>query len=183
LFRQPVWGLEDVLRGRATRDGAFRGDSALVVVLVGVQDPGNAGTILRSAEAFDATGAITTRGTTDPWSPKALRASAGSALRLPLLRGMRIPVLLAQLKLQQVKIVAASSRGGTDADADADLGVALQEPAAIFIGNEGAGLPVEIEQAADARISIPMAEAVESLNAGVAASLLLYEAARRRKGN
>ncbi|MGH9689799.1 MAG: TrmH family RNA methyltransferase [Candidatus Acidiferrales bacterium] len=181
LFRQPVWGLEDVLRGRATRDGAFRRDSALVVVLVGVQDPGNAGTILRSAEAFDATGAITTRGTTDPWLPKALRASAGSALRLPLLRGMGIPVLLAQLKLQQVKIVAANSRGGTDADAE--MSEVLREPAAIFIGNEGAGLPGEIEQAADVRISIPMAEAVESLNAGVAASLLLYEAARRRKGN
>ena len=75
-----------------------RRSSPLVVVLAAVQDPGNVGTILRSAEAFGATGAMATRGTADPWSPKALRASAGSALRLPLLRGMAIPVLLAQLR-------------------------------------------------------------------------------------
>ena len=72
--------------------------SPLVIVLAGVQDPGNVGTILRSAEAFGATGAVATRGTADPWSPKALRASAGSALRLPVLRGIAVPVLLAQLQ-------------------------------------------------------------------------------------
>jgi RNA methyltransferase, TrmH family len=179
LFRQPVWGMEEVLRGRATSDGAFRSGAALVVVLAGVQDPGNVGTILRSAEAFGATGAVATRGTADPWSPKALRASAGSALRLPLLRGMAIPVLLAQLKMQHVAIVATCLRGGAT-EASGELRKALRQPAAIFIGNEGAGLPGEVEHAADARMSIPMAEAVESLNAGVAASLLLYEAARQR---
>ena len=85
LFRQRAWGFDDVLRG----PGAMRGSSPLVVVLAAVQDPGNVGTILRSAEAFGATGAVATRGTADPWSPKALRASAGSALRLPVLRGWR----------------------------------------------------------------------------------------------
>ncbi len=171
LFRQREWGFDDILRGPGER----RESSPLVIVLAAVQDPGNVGTILRSAEAFGATGAVATRGTADPWSPKALRASAGSALRLPVLRGMAIPVLLAQLKVAKVRIYAASSAPVRDS-AKADL----REPAAIFVGNESSGVPAEIERAADAIISIPMAAAVESLNAGVAASLVLYEAARQR---
>src|SRR5271154_5056504 len=107
LFRQPSWDFENILG----QEGP-----ALVLVMAGVQDVGNVGTILRSAEAFGATGAVATRGTADPWSPKAVRASAGSALRLPLVRGMSIPVLLAQLKMEQVKIVAASVRAGSGMD-------------------------------------------------------------------
>ncbi len=171
LFRQREWGFDDILRG----SGEMGGSSPLVVVLAAVQDPGNVGTILRSAEAFGATGAVATRGTADPWSPKALRASAGSALRLPLLRGMAIPVLLAQLKMAKMKIYAASSASQNNG-AKADL----REAAAIFVGNESSGVPAEVERAADAVISIPMAAAVESLNAGVASSLVLYEAARQR---
>jgi TrmH family RNA methyltransferase len=181
LFEQPAWEFDDVVRGAAGVDGAFRGDAVLVVVMAAVQDPGNVGTIVRSAEAFGGTGVVTTRGSADPWSPKALRASAGSGLRFPVLRRMAIPVLLAQLRVAGVKIVAASSHAavsGAGADAAADL----REAVAIFIGNEGAGLPTEIEHAADARISIPMSAGVESLNAGVAASVVLYEAARQRKG-
>jgi TrmH family RNA methyltransferase len=183
LFRQPAWEFDDVVRGAAGVDGAFRGDAALVVVMAALQDPGNVGTMVRSAEAFGATGVVTTRGSADPWSPKALRASAGSGLRVPILRGMAIPVLLAQLRVAGVKIVAASSHaavagaGGAD-----DAGAHLREAVAIFIGNEGAGLPREVKHAADAWISIPMTAGVESLNAGVAASLVLYEAARQRKG-
>jgi RNA methyltransferase, TrmH family len=174
LFRQREWGLDDVLRG----PGVMRENPPLVIVLAAVQDPGNVGTILRSAEAFGATGAVATRGTADPWSPKALRASAGSALRLPVLRGMAIPVLLAQLRIAGVKIYAASSdANGHERETVADL----REPSAIFVGNEGAGLPPEIMRAADAMISIPTSGAVESLNAGVAASIVLYEAARQRK--
>ncbi len=109
LFRQPEWQFDDVVRGAVAADGALRGDAALVVVMAAVQDPGNIGTIIRSAEAFGATGAVATRGSADPWSPKALRASAGSGLRFPVLRGMAIPVLLAQLRVAGVKIVAASS--------------------------------------------------------------------------
>ncbi len=171
LFKQRAWEFDDILRGA----GELRGSSPLVMVLAAVQDPGNVGTILRSAEAFGATGAVATRGTADPWSPKALRASAGSALRLPLLRGLAIPVLLAQLKIKQVKIYAASS-AHTDRAVVADL----REAAAIFVGNESSGVPAEVERAADGIITIPMAETVESLNAGVAASLVLYEAARQR---
>ena len=172
LFRPPEWQFEDLLRG----PGEMAGSSPLVIVLAAVQDPGNVGTILRSAEAFGATGAVAARGTADPWSPKALRASAGSALRLPVLRGMAIPVLLAQLKMARLKIYAASSARGirwTQPD--------LRDSAAIFIGNESNGVPAEVERAADAVISIPMSESVESLNAGVAASLILYEASRQRR--
>jgi TrmH family RNA methyltransferase len=171
LFKQRAWSFDDVVRGA----GELRGAPPLVIVLAAVQDPGNVGTILRSAEAFGATGAVATRGTADPWSPKALRASAGSALRLPVLRGLAIPVLLAQLKMAKVRIYAASS-ARVDGRAAADL----RDGAAIFVGNESSGVPVEVERAADAVISIPMAGTVESLNAGVAASLVLYEAARQR---
>ena len=188
LFRAPAWEFEDVLRGPANLDGAFTGDSALAIVMAGVQDPGNVGTIVRSAEAFGATGAVAARGTADPWSPKALRASAGSALRLPLVRGVAIPVLLAQLKMARVKILAASGRAGVASRA-ADAGAGahsrsnpdLRQPSAIFIGSEGAGLPHEVLHAADGTISIPMRPSVESLNAGIAASIVLFEAARQRR--
>jgi TrmH family RNA methyltransferase len=178
LVKQPSWSFDDILRGAPARDGSYNAVETLVAVLAGLQDPGNAGTIIRSAEAFGATGVVTTRGTADPWSPKALRSSAGSALRLPVLRGMAIPVLLAQLRVAQVKIIAATSKRL----------VSNKKPSwdfegriAIFVGNEGSGLPPEVERAADARISIPVSETVESLNAGVAASLVLYEASRQRR--
>ena len=177
LLRPPEWDFQDVLRGKASADGAYLGEAPLVVVIAGVQDPGNVGTILRSAEAFGASGVIAARGTADPWSPKAMRASAGSALRVPLLRGTAIPVVLAQLKMAGVKIFAASAKPGTPES----LSTSLQGPAAVFIGNEGAGLPPEVLKAADATISIPISGDVESLNAGVAASVILFEVARQRR--
>jgi RNA methyltransferase, TrmH family len=177
LFRQRAWGFEDVLRG----PGPLCEVATLVVVLAGVQDPGNVGTIVRSAEAFGATGVVTARGTADPWSPKALRASAGSALRLPILRGIAVPVLLAQFRMARVKIFATGGASHNAASNLNEFGADLREPAAIFVGSEGAGLPPEVLHAADATISIPMSETVESLNAGVAASVVLFEAARQRK--
>ena len=185
LFRAPEWGFEDILRGAPDENGARSGASPLVVVMVGVQDPGNVGTIIRSAEAFGATGVIAARGTADPWSPKALRASAVSALRLPLLRGIAIPVLLAQLKMAQVKIIATSGRGPDSAQGGSRESPSypdLREPSAIFVGNEGAGLAREVLHSADGTISIPMHPSVDSLNAGVAASIALFEAARQRSG-
>jgi len=186
LFLAREWSFEEVLRGRADCDGAYRSDAPLVIVMAGVQDPGNVGTIVRSAEAFGASGVVATRGTADPWSPKALRASAGSALRLPLLRGIAGPVLLAQMRMAGVKILAAGAKP-TDAVSakvtDEDFSMAdMRGPCAIFIGNEGAGVPSEVGHAADGWISIAMSEDVESLNAGVAASVILFEAARQRRG-
>lgn len=179
LFRQRSWTLEDVLRG----SGTLRVAAPLVLVLAAVQDPGNVGTIVRSAEAFGATGVVATRGTADPWSPKAIRASAGSALRLPLLRGMAVPILLAQLRFARLKIYASKSQVAAHHGAAAEPTdrADFREAAAIFVGNEGTGLAPEIERAADAVLSIPTNSATESLNAGVAASILLYEAARQRQ--
>jgi len=171
LVRAPQFAFEDLLPG---------GDP-LVVVLAGVQDPGNVGTILRSAEALGATGAIALRGTAHPYSPKSLRASAGSALRLPILSELAAPVALTQLRISGLKIVAASSAKNPVARDPGTFD--FRQPVALFIGNEGAGLAPEIERSADALIRIQLAEPVDSLNAAVAASLILYEAARQRRGS
>ena len=160
-------------------DDLLRGGVPLVVVLAGVQDPGNVGTILRSAEALGATGAIAARGTAHPNSPKAMRASAGSALRLPVISGIAVPVALAQLRVSGVQIIAATS--SNNATARPPGAIDFRGPVALLIGNEGGGLPAEIERSADALVRIPLAEPVDSLNAAVAASLLLYEAARQRE--
>jgi len=148
----------------------------LIVVLVGVQDPGNVGTIVRSAEAFGASGVIATRGTAHPLSAKALRASAGSALRVALVHGLAPSVALTQLRVYGVKTCAASlARGVEPAAAD------LRGSCALLIGNEGAGLAPDVERSADAAIRIPLHDGVDSLNAAMAATVLLYEAARQRR--
>jgi len=160
--------------------------SPLLVVLAGVQDPGNVGTILRTAAAFGATGAATAAsgqsGTASPFSPKALRASAGAALHLPLLPGMTLSILLAQLRVAGISMLASSVHESGDADSPllAPWQVDWCSPVALLVGNEGAGLPVDVERAADARIRIPMASGIESLNAAAAAAVLFYEAARQR---
>jgi TrmH family RNA methyltransferase len=173
--------------------------TALVVVLVGVQDPGNVGTIIRAAEAFGATGAATCAagsiGTADPFAPKALRASAGSALRLPVVHAISTTVLVAQLRISRVKVNAAvAASDGKEPEGVASgavagplppWGIDWKTPAALLIGNEGSGLPADLVRAADARVYIPQAATtapvgIESLNAAMAASVLLYEAMRQR---
>jgi TrmH family RNA methyltransferase len=176
---------------RASFDDLLRGPGVpLIVVLVGIQDPGNVGTILRTAEALGASGVAACKsdslGTAHVFSPKVIRASAGAAFRLPVEEGISLPILQAQLRVAGVRVVAASSRdaGGP---ALAPWQTDLRGPIALLIGNEGAGLPAEVERAADARVRIPLAaphglrgETVESLNAATAATVLLYEAARQR---
>jgi TrmH family RNA methyltransferase len=158
----------------------------LLVVLAGVQDPGNVGTILRTAAAFGATGAVTgasgQSGTASPFSPKALRASAGAALHLPILPGMSLPILLTQLKIANVRTLASSVHEPRDGQQPllSPWEVDWCEPVALLVGNEGAGLPEEVERSADARIRIPMASGIESLNAAAAAAVVFYEAARQR---
>ena len=158
----------------------------LLVVLAGVQDPGNVGTILRTAAAFGATGGATAAsgvsGTASPYSPKALRASAGAALHLPILAGMSLAILLTQFKIAGIRTLASSVRTPEDGAQPllAPWQVDWCQPIALLVGNEGAGLPEEIERSADARIHIPMAIGIESLNAGAAAAVVFYEAARQR---
>lgn len=151
------------------------GQSPLVVLLAAVQDPGNVGTVIRAAEGFAASGAIIATGSANPWSQKALRASSGSALRLPVLAGISTPVAMTQLRVAGLKLIAASV-----ADGLMPHELNLRQPVALLIGNEGAGLPPETLRSADARVRIPLASNVDSLNAALAAAVLLYEAARQR---
>jgi len=146
-----------------------------VVVIAGLQDPGNLGTILRSAEAFGGAGVVLGEGTVSPFNAKVVRASAGSIFRVPVIRS-RLDAVSSQLRAQGIRLVATSSHKGTP------LGEArLTGPLAMFIGNEGSGLPRDLMTRMDQVVVIPHAPQVESLNAGVAASILLYEAARQRK--
>ncbi|MGB7132065.1 MAG: RNA methyltransferase [Candidatus Sulfotelmatobacter sp.] len=154
-----------------------------VVVLAGLQDPGNLGTILRSAEAFGSAGVIIGEGTVSPFNSKAVRASAGSVFRLPMLHGqgsreksgMELAEVCQSLRARQVRLIGTSSHKGTPLHE-----VDLTHSFAIFLGNEGAGLPRDLMTRMDETISIPHMPQVESLNAGVAASIVLYEAARQR---
>jgi TrmH family RNA methyltransferase len=162
--------------------------SPLLAVLAGVQDPGNVGTILRTAAAFGATGAVTAgspqSGTASPYGPKALRASAGAALHLLILAGMSLPILLTQLKIAGVTTLASSVNETESSEGEGQVLAPWQvdwcRPVALLIGNEGAGLPEEFERAADARVRIPISSGIESLNAAAAAAVLFYEAARQR---
>jgi len=144
------------------------------VVAAGLQDPGNLGTILRSAEAFGAAGVFLIEGTVSVYNWKVLRGSAGSIFRLPFLR---IPSseLIPLLRARGVRLLATSSHQGTPLPQ-----VLWTLPLAIFIGNEGAGLSRELMREMNETLAIPQASQVESLNAGVAASIVLYEAARNR---
>jgi TrmH family RNA methyltransferase len=188
---------------QASFDDIARG-CPLLVVLAGVQDPGNVGAILRTAEAMGATAAATCAvagvGASNPLAPKALRASAGSALRLPLVRGASAATLMLQLRVAGIKSYAACPVASRDFGGDIAADERATPPAlrpweadwkgsvALWIGNEGAGLPGEIARSADARVTIPQMAAqpgvdagkVESLNAAAAATILLYEAAKQR---
>jgi len=148
--------------------------SGLILVLAGIQDPGNLGTILRSAESFGATGIISLPGTVSQWNPKAMRASAGSVLRMPLLSAS-VSECFERLRSSGHRILAAMAHEAEPLDK-----VDLARSVALLIGSEGSGLSPELAAQCDDRITIPCPGPVESLNAAVAASILLYEAARQR---
>lgn len=165
LVRVKAFNLGDVLRA----------DPALLVITVGLQDPGNLGTIARSAEAFGVTGLLLGERTVSPWNWKAVRASAGSLFRLPTVK-VEIARALPEIKARGVRVLATSSHQGisiTDAD--------LRGPLAFVVGSEGAGVPKDVLVQADEVVAIPQSPRVESLNAGIAASIVLYEAARQRR--
>jgi RNA methyltransferase, TrmH family len=167
LVERPDWSWPHIL-------GAPPRGAELIVVLAGLQDPGNLGTILRSAEAFGADGVVSLPGTVSAWNPKAVRASAGSVFRVPLL-AVSERECLEELHEAGVKILATTVHAAQPAEL-----VNMTGPVALVIGNEGNGVAEELAAKADARITIPCPGPVESLNAAVAASVLLYEAARQR---
>jgi len=175
LLVPPVWTLDSALRARPA--------AALLLIAAGLQDPGNLGTLIRSAEAFGAT-LLTTPGTVSEWNQKALRASAGSVFRVPV---VHIEIAqLAALKSRGIRLLAAVApdSGPTDARSPIPATEAtLTSPCALLVGNEGAGLSPDLIALADTLITIPTPGNIESLNAAVAGSLLLYEAARQRAGN
>lgn len=164
LVKPPAFTLDEILSG----------PRPLVVIAAGLQDPGNLGTLIRSAEAFGATGYVVLPGTVSPENQKALRASAGSIFRLPglVLCEDHIFSVLARRKIKTVAAVAAQGQPLAKHD--------LTQPCALILGNEGGGIAPEILGRADARVTIPTPGPVESLNAAIAGSILLYEAARQR---
>jgi TrmH family RNA methyltransferase len=165
LVRWKEFSLDDVLA---------KAQSGPLLAIAGVQDPGNLGTILRSAEAFDAAAVVLGEGTVSPFNPKVVRASAGSVFRLPLARS-KLNDAVARFREQGLRLIGTSSHKGIPVDQ-----AKLDGPLVIFIGGEGAGLPRELVSQMDELIVIPHSSRVESLNAGVAASIVLYEAARKR---
>jgi TrmH family RNA methyltransferase len=158
-------------------DDVMGSESApLILIAVGLQDPGNLGTLVRSAEAFGATGVLTTPGTVSAWNQKALRASVGSVFRVPVVAVDASEI--EGLKRGGVRLIAAV--GSEDAGVIAAQEMDFTAACALMIGNEGNGLGAEWISMCDARVTIPCPGAVESLNAAVAGSLLLYEASRQR---
>lgn len=152
-----------------TQKGAF------ILILDGIQDPGNVGTLVRTAEAAGVCGVALTRGCADPLSPKALRASAGSAFRVPFIADLSPEELLSRLPAG-IRLMAAVA--GRDAASIFDP-VPLDVPLALALGSEGSGLSPGIEAASHYRVRVPGARAVESLNVGVAGAIVMFEIARR----
>jgi RNA methyltransferase, TrmH family len=170
-------------------DDLFAGGPDLLVIADELQDPGNLGTIIRTAEAAGASGLITTRYTVDPFNDKAIRASMGSALRLPLVTGANRRVIAARCRDHKIKVIAsrpAPRAQGVIEDATRVEAVKvctevdMTVPIALIVGREATGISAAAQGEADEFVRIPMAEGVESLNVAAAAAILLYEAARQR---
>lgn len=149
--------------------------AGLVVVCAGVRDPGNAGTVLRSAEAAGADGVVFCDGSVDVYNPKTVRASAGALFHLRLVTGGEAVEVLNRIGSWGTRRLAAVARGGTPYTQ-----VDLRGPVALVLGNEAAGLAPELGPLLDEAVTIPMRGKAESLNVGVAAAVICFEAARQR---
>jgi RNA methyltransferase, TrmH family len=180
IVSRPHYDLSDV----------FNDELPLLVIADELQDPGNLGNMIRTAEAAGASGLITLRHTVDPYNLKALRASMGSAFRLPVAADIKRDEAIQACKDRGIKIVASRLPAKNRAVLE-DAAIVVKEscyteadlttPVAIVLGREASGISEDISAAADAFVHIPMAEGIESLNVAAAATLLLYEAARQRK--
>lgn len=165
--------LDDVSQALARRP-------KLVVMLAGVADPGNAGTVLRTADAAGAAAVIFPDGAVDPYNGKCVRASAGSLFHLDIIRGESAEAIAATLRGAGLKLLAADARGSVDLDDYADEGH-LAAPAAWLFGSEAHGLPRGLAQLADARVRVPIYGRAESLNLAAAAAICLYASARAQR--
>jgi RNA methyltransferase, TrmH family len=154
----------------------YAGASPLVLIAHDVQDPGNLGAIVRAAEAGQATSVIAAGACADPFGWKALRGSSGSALRLPLGTAPSGSAAIAEARRHGCRVIATVPRGGRSL-----YDVDMRGAAAVLIGGEGPGLDAETIAQADERLTIPMQAPVESLNAAVAAAIVVYEALRQRR--
>jgi RNA methyltransferase, TrmH family len=148
----------------------------LVVIVAGVQDPGNVGAIIRTAAAFGATGVIAIDGTANPFGWKALRGAMGGTFRLPVTARAALPDVIDAAGDAGVRVIAAVPRGGTPLPS-----LDLRAPAAIVLGGEGAGVDPDTVRAVGQSVTIPMGAPVESLNVAAAAAVILYEAMRQRR--
>lgn len=170
---QPVMA---VIRMRQfSEDSLLNSNAGLIILAHKLQDPGNLGTIIRTAEAVGASGVAITSNTVDPFNAKALRASMGSILRLPIVHiGDDAAFMQASRRkgFQTVAAVVANGQSLFDVD--------LKKPTVVILGQEGAGLPEDIIADIDHRVRIPMSAAIDSLNVSVAAAVILYEAMRQR---
>jgi TrmH family RNA methyltransferase len=169
---QPVMAV--IEQPKATLDDLA--DATLLVVCVDVRDPGNLGTVLRSAEAAGAGGLVCCDGCVDIFNPKAVRASSGALFHVPVVVGGQPVEVLERMGAWGVRRLGTVASGGR-AYSDADL----TEPVAFVLGNEAHGLPADLTNRLDDRLSIPMAGRTESLNVGMAAAVLTFEAARQRR--
>ena len=199
VVRQKRYRFEDLLGGEKTweaagdretgddgqtreqtggRDGAGNpgGRTPLIMVLENLQDPGNLGTIIRTAEGAGVTGILMSKGTADLYNPKVTRSTMGSIFRMPFLYTDDLAGVIGDMKKAGIAICAAHLQGKNTYD-----GEDYTKGTAFLIGNESRGLTDEIASLADIRVRIPMAGRVESLNASVAAAILMYEANRQRR--
>jgi TrmH family RNA methyltransferase len=150
--------------------------ASMLLIGVDLRDPGNAGTVLRSAEAAGAGGVVCCDGSVDLFNPKAVRASAGSVFHVPVVLGGQVSEVLEQVGRWGLRRLGAVARGGRDY-----ASVDLTGRIAFVVGNEAHGLPPEVEDGLDERITIPLAGRSESLNVGMATAVLCFEAARQRR--
>ena len=166
VLRQPSYQMEDLLKEK----------NPLIMVLENIQDPGNLGTIVRTGEGAGITGIIMSNGTVDIYNPKTIRATMGSIYRVPFCYAENMQAVMQKLKKCKIQTYAAYLEGSSVHDAQN-----YKEATAFLIGNEGNGLTRELAESADWCIRIPMCGKVESLNAGIASAILMYEAQRQRR--
>ncbi len=173
--KTPQGIMAEVQMENYTAEHLLKGENALLIFLENLQDPGNLGTIVRTAECAGATGIIMSRGTADIYNPKVVRSTMGSLYRMPFAYAEDLPAVIREARQGGIRVYAAHL-GASGAYTDMDY----TGPSAFLIGNEGRGLTEETAAAADEKILIPMAGQAESLNAAVSTAILLYEAVRQR---